>query len=183
VGGVTRSKTGEDLAAIYERMRRRMLGLFGPQAWLDDVLQTAIEMFLRKKHTCREEGSLGAFAEVIALNTARDWMRRQRRGVLVRELFAERGPWPAPSPGPVEEMEDRDRIRRLTVILERLKPDNRIAYLLYHVENRSVSEIAEISGATEAAVRKRISRARDEIHLRARRDPVLTEWLENVRKA
>ena len=160
-----------------------MLRLFGPQAWLDDVLQAAIEAFLRKKHMHRGEGSLAAFAEVIALNTARDWMRRQRRTVLVWELFSERGPWPAPSPGPAEEMEDRDRIRRLTVILERLKPSSRIAYLLYHVENRTVPEIAEIEGASEAAIRKRLSRAREEIHRRARMDPVLTEWLDNVRKA
>ena len=160
-----------------------MLRLFGPQAWLDDVLQTAIEAFLRKKHTYRGEGSLAAFADAIALNTARDWMRKQRRTVLVREMYAERGPWPAPSMGPVDEMEDRDRIRRLKVILERLKPDSRIAYLLYHMENRTVPEIAEIAGATEAAIRKRISRAREEIHRRARRDPVLTEWLDNVRNA
>lgn len=159
-----------------------MLRLFGPQTWLDDVLQSAIETFLRKKHTYRGEGSLEAFADSIALNTARDWMRKQRRTVLMRELVAERGAWPAPSPGPAEEMQDRDRIRRLNLILGRLRPKLRMAYLLYNMENKNVDEIAELEGASPAAIRKRISRARDEIHRRARTDPVLAEWLDNIRK-
>lgn len=185
MGGVRGKNKGSgaelDLDAVYERMRRRMLRLFGHQVWLDDALQSAFEVFLRKRHTYRGEGSIEAFGEAIALNVARDWMRKQRRTILVHEIVAERGAWPSLTPGPAEEAEHRDRIRRLKLVLARLRPGLRMAYLLYHTENRTVAEIAEIEGATEAAIRKRIERARNEIHARARKDPVLKEWLEGMR--
>jgi RNA polymerase sigma factor (sigma-70 family) len=182
VGGVTGKIEGSDpdLATIYERMQARMLRMFGPQSWLDDVVHSAMETFIRKKHTVRDPSAVQAFADRIAINAARDWMRRQRRTILVAELFTDRGTWDPVSPGPAEEMEDRDRIRRLNLILSRLAPRYRIAYLLYHVENRTVPEIAEIENASEAAIRKRLTRARDQIHARARRDPVLKDWLESI---
>ena len=177
------SRPGPDAASVYERMRSRMLRLFGRQPWMEDVLQSAFEVFLRKRHTFRGEGSMEAFADAIAINTARDWMRRQRRSVILHELVSDRGDWPALTPGPAEEAEGRDRIRRLKVILSRLRPKHRMAYLLYYVENRTVAEIASLEGASEDAIRKRIERARQEIHARAGRDPVLADLLDGTKEA
>jgi RNA polymerase sigma factor (sigma-70 family) len=161
-------------------MRTRLLRLFGHEDWIEDALQSAFETFLRKRHQYRGEGSIEAFAQAIALNTARDWMRRQSRSILLHELVADRGAWPPIDPS--EQAEHTDRIRRLGLVLARIGPRYRMPYLLYHVENMPVAEIARIEGATEAAIRKRLSRAREQIHARAMHDPVLAEWLEARRK-
>lgn len=175
----SKDKNSDD-SAIYERIRTRMLGMFGQKPWVQDVIQTAFESYLRKKHTFRGEGSIEAFSDSIALNAARDCMRRQKRKHLVLSLFAEHGQWAPLTPTPESETEDRDRIRRLQSILESLGPKYRIPYLLYYVENVKIAEIAEIEGVSEEAIRKRITRARARIRSLARDDPVLAEWLDTT---
>jgi RNA polymerase sigma-70 factor (ECF subfamily) len=170
----------QDYSRIYEKMRTRMLRLFGHQPWLQDVIHNAFETFLHKKHTFRGQGTIESFAERIALNTARNQMRLQKRTALVHDLVRQSPQWPGLTPTPEAETEDRDRIRRLTAVLERLRPGYRIPYLLYHVENRSIREIASVVDATEAAIRKRIARAKSQIHKLARKDPVLAEWLDSM---
>lgn len=167
-----------DHAAIYGRMKARMLGMFGQSPWIQDVIHSAFETFLNKAHTYRGEGSLGAFADAIALNAARDAMRRQRRSSLLLSVFTERPTWPPLTPTPEAETADRDRIRRLQSILESMSPKYRLPYLLHNVENMPISDIARVEGVSEDAIRKRLTRARTEIHRRARKDPVLAEWLE-----
>ena len=162
---------------IYARMMSRMQGLFGRQPWIEDVVHTAFESYLAKSGTFRGEGSVESFADSIVLNAARDVMRRQRRTVMLREIFQVRGDWPAIAPAPDVVAEDRDRLRRLNAILERMGPTTRMPYLLHHVEGASVAEIAGIEGATEDAIRKRITRAGRELRERAGKDPVLAEWL------
>ena len=176
----SRDRSADD-SAIYERIRARMLGMFGQKPWVQDVIQTAFESFLRKKHTFRGEGSMEAFADAIAMNAARDCMRRRKRKHFFLSLFAEHGPWSPLTPTPEAETEDRDRIRRLQAIMESLGPKYRIPYLLYYVENVKIAEIAEIEGVSEEAIRKRITRARARIRDLAREDPVLAEWLETTR--
>ena len=155
-----------------------MQRLFGRQPWVEDVVQSAFESFLARRDTYRGDGSIESFADSIVLNAARDVMRRRRRAVLLRKIFQVRGDWPAMPPAPDEQAEDMDRLRRLNAILESMGPTTRLPYLLHHVENMSVAEIARVEGASEDAIRKRITRARSEIHRRAAMDPVLAEWLE-----
>jgi RNA polymerase sigma-70 factor (ECF subfamily) len=163
---------------IYEKMRAMARRLFGYQDGYEDVVQISMEQFLKARKSFRGEGSLLAFAQGITANVARNYMRKQRRGVLMHEVVADRTDWPDLTPGPEEKAADRDKLRRLVEILERLKPKYRIAYLLYHVDNRTVPEIAGMEGTSEGAIRQRILRARREIHRRARKDAVLAEWLE-----
>jgi RNA polymerase sigma-70 factor (ECF subfamily) len=169
-----------DLDAIYRRMRRLAFRLLGTRSDAEDVVQVAMESFLKARQSFRGEGSIEAFADGIVANVARNWMRRQRRGILAREVVADREDWPDRTAGPAEEAENRDRLRRLAEILRRLKPKYRMAYLLYHVEGKTVGEIARIEETSESAVRTRILRARREIQRRAKRDPVLSEWLDAV---
>ncbi len=74
-------------SVVYERMRTRMLRMFGREPWVEDVAHAAFETFLEKRHTLRDEGSVDAFALRIALNAARDVMRRQRRTTILDDLF------------------------------------------------------------------------------------------------
>lgn len=169
-----------DDAGIYERMKARMLRLFGHQPWIEDVIHTAYAKFMQSRGSFRGEGSLEAFADRIALNTARDVMRRQKRTAIVHDLLRQAPRWPSLPPSPDVQTEERERMRRLHHLLERLDPIYRIPYLLYHVENRTLEEIAFLENVTTEAIKKRLTRARRKLHARARKDPVLREWLDGI---
>jgi RNA polymerase sigma-70 factor (ECF subfamily) len=150
---------------------------------LEDIVQAAMEAFLKSRASFRGEGSIEGFADSIAANVARRWMYKQRRSIFIHELAADRGPWPEPPGGPDQEHENKDKVRRLLEILGRLKPKYRMACVLYYVEGKTVAQIAEIEGKSENAIRKRILRGRQEVHRRANHDPVLSEWLAEMRGA
>lgn len=162
---------------LLSRARRLVYRLLGPHEAAEDIVQISVEQFLRSRDRHSGQGTIEAFADGITVNVLRDFFRRQRRSVLIRELVAVREEWKPLPQGPASHTESRDRLRRLMEILERMKPKYRTAYLLYHVEGKAVDQIARMEGSTESAVRTRILRARREIHRRARKDPVLAQWL------
>jgi RNA polymerase sigma-70 factor (ECF subfamily) len=168
-----------DLEAIYDRMRRRVFRMLGYREDLADIVQAAMEAFLKSRSSFRGEGSIGGFADAIAANVARTWMYRQRRSNLIHAMVAEREPWPEIE-GPVDVADRKDKVRRLLEIIEGLKPSYRMAVMLYYIEGKPVSEIARTEGITENATYVRIMRGRREIRKRARKDPVLAEMLEEM---
>jgi len=170
----------QELTAVYGRIRRTVLRLLGYRDDLEDIVQAAMEAFIKARRTYRGEGSIEGFAGAIAANVARTWLRKQRRGVILREMVAEREKWPRIEEGPAEEVERIDKLRRLMEILDMIKPEYRIACVLYYIESRPVPEIASMVGASENAVRLRILRGRRALRKRARKDPVLAEWLAGL---
>jgi RNA polymerase sigma-70 factor (ECF subfamily) len=169
-----------DLALIYERMRRLARRILGHTESLEDVVQTAMEEFVKSRSTFRGEGTIEAFADGILVNVARSWIRKKRTKTALMEVVTDEAEWPDLGSLPAEEAEGWDLFRRLLAIIERLKPDYRIACTLYYLERRSVDEIAAIEGVSSNTIRIRLHRARKDLHARARRDPVLAEWLEQA---
>ena len=170
----------QELKAVYGRIRRTVLRLLGYRDDLEDIVQAAMEAFIKARRTYRGEGSIEGFAGAIAANVARTWLRKQRRGIVLREMVAEREKWPKIVEGPAEEVDRIDKLRRLMEILDRIKAEYRIACVLYYIENRPVPEIAGMVGASENAVRLRILRGRRALRKHARKDPVLSEWLSSL---
>lgn len=169
-----------ELRALYERMRRKVFRLLGYRQDIDDIVQAAMEAFLKSRSSFRGEGSIEGFADAIAANVARTWMRKQRRSVILHEMVARREDWPEFEETPAEEADRLDKLRRLMEILERIKPEYRIACVLYYLENKPVAEIARMEKTSENAVRLRILRGRRAIRKHAKRDPVLSEWLAEI---
>lgn len=173
------SSSEEDtlLETIYQKMRRLVYRMLGPHEGMEDVVQTAMETFLKARKDHRGDGSIEAFASGIAVNVVRGFMRKQRRGIMLRQMVARQEAWPELPPDPADQADSREKLRRLLEILKRLKPDLRTAYLLYQVEGKTVPEIARMEGTSESSVRTRILRARRDLHRRAAGDPMLAEWL------
>ena len=167
----------EQLETIYQKVRKLVFRMLGPQEGAEDVVQTAMETFLKARKDHRGEGSIESFAQGIAVNVVRGFMRKQRRGVMLRELVAVQEAWSELPPDPSNHADSREKLRRLMDIMKRLKPEFRTAYLLYQVEGKTVPEIAAMEGTSQSAVRTRILRARREMHRRAAGDPLLSEWL------
>lgn len=167
-----------DLEEIYVRMRRRVFRMFGYMDDIEDIVQAAMEAFVKAKSTFRGEGSIESFAEAITSNVARTYMYRHRRTAVLHAMVAEHEPWPALEPAPSEKAERRDKVRRLLSIIESLRPKYRMAVTLYYIEGKSIEEIARTERCSENAAYVRISRGRKEIRSLAQRDPVLAEMLE-----
>jgi RNA polymerase sigma-70 factor (ECF subfamily) len=80
-------------------------------------------------------------------------------------------------PGAEERTALREAARHLYAELDRLEPGQRLAFTLYAIENMPIKQIAEITESSAGATKLRVWRARRTIEKRAKRDPLLAEFL------
>ena len=146
-----------------ERLRRLAYRLLGTVDDADDVVQ---EVYLRWHDVdARELRSPDAWLTTVVTRLCIDRQRASRR-----ERASYTGAW-LPEPLYVTEPLSPDhRLDRtsdlsmaLLVLLERLSPEERAVYLLHDVFDFAYEEIAAIVGATEAACRQRLHRARKRV--------------------
>lgn len=156
----------EQRELTFERHRRRLFGLgyrmLGTAADAEDLVQDAYVRW----HGAAGEEIQNAEAWLVATTTrlAIDRLRR-----LKAERAAYAGPWlpepvAAPPPSPDHALDlASDLSMALLVLLERLSPDERAAFLLHDVFDCDYRDIARILGRTPAACRQVVSRARDRV--------------------
>ncbi|MCA9614209.1 MAG: RNA polymerase sigma factor [Myxococcales bacterium] len=141
-------------AAVLAFSRR----LVGDPAAAQDLTQ---EVFLTLPKVARrfeERASLRSFLLSIAVNHARHHVRAASRRRAAMERFAH-------EPEGVSESPDQRLARRqladaLQRALDGLPLDQRVAFVLCEVEERTSVEVAEIVGAPEATVRTRLFHAK-----------------------
>ncbi len=73
----------------------------------------------------------------------------------------------------------REAVRRLYAELDRLDPRLRLAFTLFAIENRSLREVAETMQSSLPTAKIRVWRARRALEARAKRDPLLSEFLDD----
>jgi RNA polymerase sigma-70 factor (ECF subfamily) len=153
----------------FEATRGRLFGLayrmLGSRADAQDIVQEAYVRW----HEADQSDIRNAEAWLVA-TTTRLAIDRLRRLKTEREAYI--GQWlPEPlmhdTPPPDRDAElASDLSIAFMVLLERLAPEERAAFLLHDVFDVGYAEIARILGKTETACRQTVSRARD----RVRRD-------------
>lgn len=136
---------------VYTRYAVRMLG---DREDADDALQSAFVRAYRKLDHCREPERFAAWLYQIVINECRTFSsRRQRRERhLVRNIDLDQ----TTAPG-----EPRDHVIRARIqkALDCLDPGLREAFLLKHVESLSYTEMMELTGVGESALKMRVKRA------------------------
>jgi RNA polymerase sigma-70 factor (ECF subfamily) len=163
---------------VFEQLRRRLFSvayrMMGTRADAEDIVQ---EAYLRwHRADTGEIRSPEAWLVSVVTRLAID---RLRKASVEREAYT--GPWlPEPlfgSPAqrsPEEELElASDLSMAFMVLLERLAPVERAAFLLHDVFDCDYPEIARILRKTEAACRQVVHRARERVrrdHQRFRAD-------------
>jgi RNA polymerase sigma-70 factor (ECF subfamily) len=165
---VRRVRAGE--AEIYRVLVERYRQEFGryASAMLDgdgedaaDALQEAFIRAYDSLASCRDPDRFKAWLFRIVSNQCHN-VRKRRRGHLSLERAAERGEDPAGRSD-----SDRKEIGEvLELAMETLTTEQKEAFILKHVDGRSYSEIAEILGVGEDALKMRVYRARDELKKR-----------------
>jgi RNA polymerase sigma-70 factor (ECF subfamily) len=150
---------------LYLRYRepvwRFLRRLSGRQDWAEDLFQDTWLAAARNAHRLREDSELLPWLYTIARNKHRNAIRfrlvdRRRREEVGREPIA-------PSQGPDEDADARERARRTARAFARLPGPYREVLLLFFDEGLTTEAVARIVELREDAVRKRLSRARTEL--------------------
>jgi RNA polymerase sigma factor (sigma-70 family) len=166
---------------LYVRVRFRLLRILGPCEDMDDVVQSTMERLLKAWRGYRGEGSPEAFADGVALNVARLYLRRRVLTRRIFDMFTEPEDREETRTGtPSDEVQAGVRMQRLYDILDRVAPKKRIAFAMFYFEGKPVKVISEELGINRETVKARIFHARREVMRRASRDPYLREWIESA---
>jgi len=172
-------KAGDPSAqkALFRRERARVHGLLfrvmGSNAHIEDLLQDAFLEVFRSLPSFRGDSSLRTWIDRCAVRVAYAHFARKRRSPAlqpVAELDAE-------DPTADDRTSMREAVRRLYAELDRLEPRQRIAFTLFAIEGRSQGEVAQLTNSTVATVKIRVWRARRALEQRAKKDPILSEFL------
>ncbi len=127
----------------------------------EDIAQEAFVRGWQQLHQLRNPSSFLPWLRQITRNLARDWLRTQR-GRPLSGPAAELALGMAADPAP----DALDRLQRVEEevaaadIISALPEDSREVLLLYYREGQRSQQVADLLGLSDAAVRKRLSRAR-----------------------
>lgn len=130
----------------------------------EDIAQDA---FLSAWQNLRKLGNPQSFLpwlRQITRNLARDHLRAQRyRANPDGDVEALIAAVADPLPGPQETLAERQDARIAAEVIDALPEDTRETLLLYYREGQSSKQVAALLGVHDAAVRKRLSRARQQV--------------------
>lgn len=136
----------------------------------DDASDVVVEAFVRVfqgLHTFRGEANFGTWLHRVVVNTFLDIRKRSkgRQNVSLEEQIELDGDTLTrqiedTSPGPEELVEQEEREEVLQRAISQLSPERRILIVLYHFENLSYEEIAQMLNLPVGTVKSRLNRAR-----------------------
>ncbi|MCZ6778165.1 MAG: sigma-70 family RNA polymerase sigma factor [Acidobacteriota bacterium] len=152
-------------ADLYGEIMRRYQRLVASVIYkmgisVDDMEDLVSEVFMKAYRNLaryRPENAFSTWIYRIATNRALDEIRsrrhRRRFGPLDERL-------PAPGPGAESAVNKKDRSAVVARALEQLPHEYRAPLVLLHMEDRKVSEIADLLGIPEGTVKTRLARGR-----------------------
>lgn len=162
------------------QIHRTLYRVLGSNQHMEDLLQeTFIEAF-RSLHAFRGDAALTTWVDTVAARVVYRYLAKRRREPLPLMAADE----PRAAAGDAErQLDARNAVRHLYLMLDRVEPMYRIAYTLHVIDGRSLQEVARISGCSVMAVKNRIWRARRLVQARAERDPLLRDFIAAWRTA
>lgn len=176
----TKASDHDDGLSVFTKVRSRLFGIayrmLGSAAEAEDIVQ---EVWLRWQSTDRSvvqdaPAFLATTTTRLCINVAQS--ARSRR----ETCFGDRLPEPVDTTAdPALGAERREALRlAVTVLLEKLTPTERAAYMLHQAFDYPYRQIADILQMEEANTRQLVSRARKHL-AEGRRTP--TSWSEQLR--
>jgi RNA polymerase sigma-70 factor, ECF subfamily len=168
-----RSALARVLRAEAPYVERVLFRVAGNRAEVEDLLQSTLEQAIRAFPSFRAEASVRTWLTRIAVRTALHHLKHpaQRRRAdltLVEEGLAQPE---GPSAGTHAEAEARSSLALLYEHLAELEPVQRLAFVLFQVEGRSMEEVAALMDANVSTTKSRVMWARRRLFERLERDP------------
>ena len=152
----------ESFGVLSQRYRdtctRFAVRMLGSRADADDVLQSAFMRAYRGLKNCRDRDRFGGWLYQIVVNECRTFAARQRR----RDLrFVADPEMIDRAVAETDEDSAGTMSEHVEHALSRLPAEQREAFLLKYVEEKSYEEISEITGIGVSALKMRVKRACD----------------------
>jgi RNA polymerase sigma-70 factor (ECF subfamily) len=175
--GGDRTAQAELFYKLRPTVHATLYRVLGSNQRMEDLLQDAFVEIFRSLPTYSGEPGVAVWAAGIAVRVAcRELRRESRQGNgeraqperVLRLVYSE------------ERMQHREAVKRLYLALDRLKPEYRVAFALFELDGRSLSEVAQITDVTLTVAQNRVSRARNKLRAAARRDGVLASYLAEL---
>jgi len=152
------SAVGEVYDAHHAAVRAFAKRLLGDAASAEDLVHEVFLALPKASHNFRAKSSLRTFLISIAVNHARHHVRAAVRR---RRAISHYGELPTARPAdPEQDARRRELAALLTRALDDLPIEQRVAFVLCEVEERSSREAAAIAGVPEATVRTRLFHAK-----------------------
>jgi RNA polymerase sigma-70 factor (ECF subfamily) len=156
-------------------VRRLVTRFFGTGADTPDLSQEVFIRLFRRIDELRNPSGLRGFVVGICLGVARNELRRARVRRWVR--LTPSGDLPeAPVAGP--DLEAREALRRLYVILDSVSVQDRSLFVARFFEKMEIAEVAAVHGLSYGTAKRRVARASARINRRVERDPALARYLD-----
>ncbi len=181
---VEKAQQGDAYAVgkLYEMhgtyVRRLLVGILGPNEYVDDLLQDVFVHVLQSVHAFRGDCRFATWLHRMTANVALSWLRKKKRKPIADGDTA----FPPVPAEQCESMSVRAEIRELYAILNTLSPKRRIAFILFEMEGYTISEIAEMTGSNGPTVKSRIFFARRDMMKKAAKSAVLRELMVHPEK-
>jgi RNA polymerase sigma-70 factor (ECF subfamily) len=130
--------------------------LLGRDDEVDDVIQDVFMAAVRGVHQVRDPGAIKGWLASIAIRSA----RRRLRFRSLRNLFSNEPPHEyAAVVDPAASPEQRALMARAYRVLDSLPVNERLAWVLRHIEGEGLERVALLCGCSLATVKRRITRA------------------------
>ncbi|EYF07755.1 RNA polymerase sigma factor [Chondromyces apiculatus] len=155
---------------LVRGLLRRTLG---PSTDVEDQVQEVFLRFFRQIDTLREPARVRSFLIGITVRVAGTEIRKRRVRRWLR--LTDTGAVPE-EPTTVDE-DAREALARLYAILDAMSADERLAFVLRHVEGLELTDVAAGLDVSLATAKRRLSRATAKVFARVERDPILAAYL------
>jgi len=163
------------LFADYKALIHNILfRILGSNREIEDLVQDSFLEVFRSLRNYRGEAKLSTWIARITTRVAFAHISRRKPSAATLDSVPA---LEADAPGADAHTGAREAARRLYGALERLDGKYRVPFALHVIDGRSLKEVAEITESSLVATKSRVWRARREIFKRARRDPLLAEYL------
>jgi RNA polymerase sigma-70 factor (ECF subfamily) len=172
--------------ALYQRARpgvsRTILRLLRSTEDHDELVQLVMIELIFGIERFRGQCSLDAWVSVVTAHTVFKHLRQRRRDRLIFSGLGDEDSVahavPAASAGRLAV--NRDLLRRLSQVLERVDRAKAEVFMLHDVHGFDLKEVADILGLTVANVQTRLVRGRRALHELIRADPELKGALDDL---
>lgn len=166
------------MAEVWDRysdfVRRVLHGALGRDSAIEDLTQEVFLAFVRSAKTVSDGAKLRGFLAGVAVRLAAMEIRRRR----VRRwlTLSPTGDLPEP-PAPTRDSDGREVLAALDRVLCTMSQRRRMAFVLRHVQELEMLEVAAALSISESTLRRELVRAREQLLRGAAREPALGEYL------
>jgi len=166
------------VAAFYDahaaHVQRALRSALGADADLPDLLQEVFIRALDNINDLDDPERMRSWLTTIAVFTARAHIRRRARRKWLSLFSPERTRTEAQDP-PCSDA--RAALRETYAVLEQLRVDDRMAFVLRFIDGMTLPDAAEACGVSLATLKRRLTRAEKAFLGAARKRPILEHWL------